>query len=133
MLPGYPAGVADVTSLPDTWVGNHPGLPGPLAPSTGASSCSPKGSSRWSCPRRSASSRCASCSRRELCPHLKEQSVIPLEASGGFVARMKVYDRHYDGRQPMINLYEAPTPLVGEARVPPAGTPVRVGPTHQSM
>ena len=24
-------GGGDVTSLPDTWVGNHPGLPGPMA------------------------------------------------------------------------------------------------------
>ena len=23
-------GGGDVTSLPDTWVGNHPGLPGPM-------------------------------------------------------------------------------------------------------
>ena len=27
-LPG--GGGGDVTSLPDTWVGNHPGLPGPM-------------------------------------------------------------------------------------------------------
>ena len=26
-------GGGDVTSLPDTWVGNHPGLPGPRSPS----------------------------------------------------------------------------------------------------
>src|SRR5271165_2170827 len=25
-------GGGDVTSLPDTWVGNHPGLPGPRSP-----------------------------------------------------------------------------------------------------
>src|SRR5271165_5643674 len=25
-------GGGDVTSLPDTWVGNHPGLPGPMPP-----------------------------------------------------------------------------------------------------
>ena len=29
-LPG--GGGGDVTSLPDTWVGNHPGLPGPRSP-----------------------------------------------------------------------------------------------------
>ena len=28
-------GGGDVTSLPDTWVGNHPGLPGPMPPETG--------------------------------------------------------------------------------------------------
>src|SRR5271157_5510985 len=27
-------GGGDVTSLPDTWVGNHPGLPGPNCPDT---------------------------------------------------------------------------------------------------
>src|SRR5271157_833768 len=27
-------GGGDVTSLPDTWVGNHPGLPGPIIPVT---------------------------------------------------------------------------------------------------
>src|SRR5271165_6090827 len=27
-------GGGDVTSLPDTWVGNHPGLPGPRRPET---------------------------------------------------------------------------------------------------
>ena len=31
-LPG--GGGGDVTSLPDTWVGNHPGLPGPEFPLT---------------------------------------------------------------------------------------------------
>ena len=31
MLPGRGGG-GDVTSLPDTWVGNHPGLPGPEFP-----------------------------------------------------------------------------------------------------
>ena len=32
-LPG--GGGGDVTSLPDTWVGNHPGLPGPRTPRIG--------------------------------------------------------------------------------------------------
>ena len=42
-LPG--GGGGDVTSLPDTWVGNHPGLPGPRGPTP---NCPPCNSFSWS-------------------------------------------------------------------------------------
>ena len=40
-LPG--GGGGDVTSLPDTWVGNHPGLPGPMPFDPDALHCGPAG------------------------------------------------------------------------------------------
>ena len=105
--------------------------------STGPLSCSPTGLSRWRCSRRSVSSRCAACSRKEHRPHQKEQWVIPPEASGEFVARLEdvleLYHRPYDGRRPMICLHDAPMQLVGEARVPPAATPAHLGPTHRRV
>ena len=40
-------GGGDVTSLPDTWVGNHPGLPGPPSRRSMASSTRPVAGTTW--------------------------------------------------------------------------------------
>jgi transposase len=57
-----------------------------------------------------------------LKPHLKQQWVIPPQASGEFVARMEdvleVYHRPYDERRPLVCVDEVPVPLVGETRTP---------------
>jgi hypothetical protein len=55
---------------------------------------------------------------------------------GKFVLRinvLKVYDRPYHARRPMICLHEVPVQMVEEVRVPPAGTlgaSVQHAPTH---
>ena len=69
-------------------------------------------------------------------PHLKQQWVIPPQASGEFVARMEdvleVYHRPYDERRPLVCVDEVPVPLVGETRTPLPPEPARI-PTGNSM
>ncbi|MGC1297813.1 MAG: IS630 family transposase [Alloacidobacterium sp.] len=57
-----------------------------------------------------------------LKPHLKQQFVIPPEASAGFVAAMEdvleVYQRPHDPDRPVVCVDEASKQLIAETRVP---------------
>jgi hypothetical protein len=67
--------------------------------------------------------------RKVLLPHLKEQWVIPPDASAAFVAAMedvlKVYQRPHDPDRPLVFVEETSKQLIAETRVPVAAKPGR--------
>ena len=68
-LPG--GGGGDVTSLPDTWVGNHPGLPSPRTPWCARGRSGQRGKIALALRGRSPCHRCCRCSwRRSSAPLL---------------------------------------------------------------
>src|SRR5260370_9112158 len=69
----------------------------------------------------------ADAEKNTLKPHLRQQWVIPPDASAAFVAAMEdileVYQRPYDPKRPLVCVDETSKQLIAETRLPIAAKP----------